>query len=180
MPTEILILGRLLRGPRHGYEVKQAIERSLGGLVRMTNSQIYPTLKALEEMGAVVRAIEPQAGRPERHTYAITAVGREILHDLVAELSEADVRRDTEFYVRVPYFALLAPEERLRLLHTRRMALLGRRDGVAGWRRGGAPNSPDFLAELGALRVEMLDVELRWLDRWITTAQAAADTRGLE
>ncbi len=173
MATEILILGRLLRGPRHGYEIRQALERSLGGLVRMTNSQIYPTLQSLEEMGALERSVERQEGRPDRHRYAITPRGHAILHDMVCDLPEAKARRDVEFYVRVAFFRLLSPEERLRLLQTRRQVLLARRENVATWGERGAVEPEDFLADLGALRAEMFDVELRWLDRWMGRAEAA-------
>ena len=164
MFADILILGLLSSGPRHGYEIRQSVEARLGGLYQMTNSQLYPALRRFEEMGAVTREVVPQEGRPDRHLYRLTPVGLELLHDLIAEFPPDRAKREGEFYVRVAHFDRLTPPERLAVLRSRREVLLRRIRNVGRW----VPEGGDgYLAALAALRSEMLDLERRHVDGWI-------------
>src|SRR6266581_9164680 len=79
MYSEILILAMLQPGPRHGYEIKKDIDRALGGMVVLNNKTLYLALKRFEEMGAVTWQIIPQIGKPNRHLYALTGRGIELL-----------------------------------------------------------------------------------------------------
>lgn len=160
MYAEILILGLLRRGAMHGYEIKQAMERVLAG-ARVTNSQLYPTLKRFEEMGAVTREVIPQTGKPDRHQYRLTLVGVELLHDLLVNTSPEIVAQDREFYVRAAHFDLVSSEERLALLNARKGALTRRQDRVTRWVGGPWPQ------RVGRLRSQLLADELAVIDAWI-------------
>ena len=81
---EILILRRLRSGPAHGYELRKRVEQTTGFVLH--NNSLYPALRRFEEAGAVTKAAEPQEGRPPRLVYTLTAVGRELLHDMLADL----------------------------------------------------------------------------------------------
>lgn len=167
MFTDIMILSRLRRGPKHGYEIKQFIESALGGMYRMTNSQLYPSLKRFEEMGAVEREVIRQEGKPDKHLYHLTSVGQEIFHDLVMDFPEEKARREGEFYVRVTCFPLLTPEERLLILQSRIDVLFQRRANVQQWGVDGERNSLPYLKALSSLRQNLFDVELRTLETWV-------------
>ena len=60
-----------------GYELKQFFDSSVQHFWNAELSQIYPTLKALEEQELVEMHVELQANRPNRKVYEITATGRE-------------------------------------------------------------------------------------------------------
>src|SRR5215475_8495265 len=79
MYSEILILAMLRQGARHGYEIKKDVERALGGMVALNNKTLYLALKRFEAMGAVIREIVPQEGKPNRHLYHLTERGVELL-----------------------------------------------------------------------------------------------------
>jgi DNA-binding PadR family transcriptional regulator len=118
---EILLLRHLTRRPAHGYELRKRVERTTG--VRLNNNSLYPALRRFEEAGAVTRSEEPQEGRPPRLVYALTPLGRELLHDMLADLTPEQAIDDYEFMARLGQFALLEPGERLAVLDARDQAL---------------------------------------------------------
>ncbi|MFF0490340.1 PadR family transcriptional regulator [Nocardia sp. NPDC004068] len=120
--VEVLILRHLMRGPAHGYELRKHVEEGAG--VALNNNALYPALRRFEEAGAVTKVSEQQVGRPARHVYTLTEVGREMLQDMLTELpSGAD---ETEFLTRVAQFAMLTPEERAGVLAAREGAVRAR------------------------------------------------------
>jgi DNA-binding PadR family transcriptional regulator len=120
--VEILILRHLTRRPAHGYELRKRVEKTVGVLLH--NNSLYPALKRFEEAGAVTRTTEPpENGRPPRQVYALTPVGRDLLHDMLAELAPQDAGDETEFLARVGQFSLISPAERRAVLDSREKAL---------------------------------------------------------
>lgn len=178
MFTDIMILEQLRNGPKHGYEIKQFIESTLGGTYQMTNSKLYPSLKRFEEMGAIEREVIRQEGKPDKHLYHFTAVGQEILHDLITDFAEDKARREGEFYVRVTCFPLLTVEERLTILRSRLAVLRKRRTSVQQWGEKDNRLSLHYLKALSALRKELFDVETRTLETWIADEMAYSPSPG--
>jgi DNA-binding PadR family transcriptional regulator len=120
--VEVLILRRLLHGgPAHGYELRKSVESSTG--VVLNNNALYPALRRFEEAGAVTKASEQQPGRPARLVYTLTDIGRELLQDLLADLSPEQAADDGEFLSRVATFAMLPVADRLRVLDAREEAV---------------------------------------------------------
>jgi DNA-binding PadR family transcriptional regulator len=118
---EILILRRLRSGPAHGYELRKRVEETTG--VRLHNNSLYPALKRFEEAGAVTKAAEPQQGRPPRLVYTLTEVGRELLHDLLADLPPEQAGDQSEFFARLGQFSLISSAERAAVLESRARAV---------------------------------------------------------
>jgi len=75
----------LRQRPQHGYEIKKSIEQVLGGTVSLNNKILYPALKHFEEMGAVVREVVQQEGKPNRHIYQLTERGIELLQAYLSD-----------------------------------------------------------------------------------------------
>jgi DNA-binding PadR family transcriptional regulator len=118
---EILILRRLRSGPAHGYELRKRVEETTG--VVLHNNSLYPALKRFEEAGAVTKASEPQPGRPARLVYTLTEVGRELLHDMLADLPPDQAADPGEFFARLGQFSLLSYPERTAVLAARGRAV---------------------------------------------------------
>lgn len=76
MMLKFAILGFLGYSPMTGYEIKQRMDRSTTHFWHARQSQIYTTLKALEEEGYVTSKIQEQAERPDKRVYFITDNGR--------------------------------------------------------------------------------------------------------
>jgi len=71
-----VLLGLLVPGPKHGYELHQEFTESLGAVWQLGLSQLYAQLKALEDEGLVACETEAQPNRPPRKVYSITDAGR--------------------------------------------------------------------------------------------------------
>ena len=132
---EILILRRLHGGPAHGYELRKRVEETTGFVLH--NNSLYPALRRFEEAGAVTKAAEPQEGRPPRLVYTLTDVGRDLLHDMLAELPAEQAGQPEEFLARLGQFNLLYPAERA---------------GYSRPRRRGARPAPNATRARGAAR----------------------------
>lgn len=118
---EILILRRLRAGPAHGYELRKRVEQTTGFVLH--NNSLYPALKRFEEAGAVSKIAEPQEGRPPRLVYTLTDTGRELLHDMLADLPPEQAADDSEFLARLGQFSLIDPAERASVLAARTSAV---------------------------------------------------------
>jgi DNA-binding PadR family transcriptional regulator len=119
MYAEILILAMLRQQPQHGYELKKGIERILGGTVSLNNTVLYPALKHFEEMGAVVRQVVQQEGKPNRHIYHLTERGTELLHAYLCDFPPEQAADEAEFLTRVAFFDALELEEQQEILQKR-------------------------------------------------------------
>jgi DNA-binding PadR family transcriptional regulator len=129
--VDVVILSHLAKEPCHGYALRRQVEASTG--FGLHNNALYPALRRFEEAGAVTKTTQPQeGGRPPRLVYAITEVGREMLHDLLADLPAAQADDDAEFLARLGQFELLTPAERCTVLDARLVALTDRVAHLAG------------------------------------------------
>jgi hypothetical protein len=61
---DFAILGLLMEGPRHGYELKHALGEL--GFWKVSFGSLYPALRRLEKRGAIGAIGEQVAGRPTR------------------------------------------------------------------------------------------------------------------
>lgn len=78
----LYLLSLLDEGPRHGYELIQALGNRFGGTYVPSAGTIYPRLAKLEEEGLVTKSAD---GR--KTVYSITDAGRAELRDREAELN---------------------------------------------------------------------------------------------
>ncbi len=70
-----ILLGLINYNSRSGYDLKQMIDRSTGYFWHAHHSQIYTTLRRMEDKGLVISTLEESDGR-ERRIYDITETGR--------------------------------------------------------------------------------------------------------
>ncbi|MEV6785947.1 PadR family transcriptional regulator [Streptomyces sp. NPDC051098] len=103
------LLALLTRGPAHGYELKQDLEKLLGAAHPQPNvGQIYVTLGRLEKAGLIAGEDVEQAGRPNKRTYRLTDAGHEAVLAWFEETTDEPRVRD-EFFMKIA----LAPESGL-------------------------------------------------------------------
>lgn len=82
-PTSYLMLGMVaLRGPSTPYDLKRAVNRSIGRIWSFPHAQFYAEPVRLAGLGLLVEARE-EGGR-HRRTYTITEVGRAALRRWLA------------------------------------------------------------------------------------------------
>jgi DNA-binding PadR family transcriptional regulator len=165
-----VLLGLLMSGPKHGYELYQELEHDLAGVWRIGLSHLYAQLKQLEEAGLVAAQTEPQPNRPPRRVYHMTDEGQEVfLHWL---------RQPT------PYLRLIRVELLLRLYLFDRLSLPGVEQLVAVQRavcREQADRFGQAAAEAGGrfqrlvyeFRQGQMEAVIRWLDRYLEAQSGA-------
>lgn len=165
MYVDILILAELASQPYHGYELKRHVEHILGGTVTINANQLYPTLRRFEEMGAVSREVEHQAGKPDRHIYSITDRGLEVLQDLLEDFPSDLARSESEFGARVAFFHLLEPQARLTILTTRVEVLREHLLHLEQSQKLTSGNNPQFfyVTRFLSFQQQQLQQELAWL-----------------
>ena len=73
---ELLFLGLLMEGPKHGYEIKRQIHRELNPYIGLKIKSIYYPLRHLEDSGWIAKAVGRQGKRPEKFIYRITPKGK--------------------------------------------------------------------------------------------------------
>ena len=158
---EILILRRLRGGPAHGYELRKRVEETTGFVLH--NNSLYPALRRFEEAGAVTKAAEPQEGRPPRLVYTLTDVGRDLLHDMLAELPAEQAGQPEEFMARLGQFSLLNSAERAGVLAARARAVRGQLAHYEVMRRLAVDHGEPWGARATAELIRRHEQELTWL-----------------
>lgn len=102
----LALLALLAKGPAHGYELKQALEKLFGAAYPQPNvGQIYVTLGRLERAGLISGRDVNQSGRPNKRIFELTAAGHEAVTAWFEETSSEPRVRD-EFFMKLA----LAPE----------------------------------------------------------------------
>jgi len=76
-----IILGLLGTRPMSGYDIKQAFDRALTSYWNAGNSQIYTTLKNLNQAGLLEAEVIVQTTRPNRKVYRLTEVPERFTKD---------------------------------------------------------------------------------------------------
>ncbi len=82
---EMLFLGLLIEGPKHGYEIKKVIEEELMPFVGLKIKSIYYPLKKMEKLGLINKDVGREGKWPEKFIYTITPKGKKIFDHLIAE-----------------------------------------------------------------------------------------------
>lgn len=79
--TEYALLGALMAGAKHGYEIMQFIETAMGHTWYVGASQLYVLLKKLEQDGFLRSSMETQGTRPPKRVFSLWQAGKKSFLD---------------------------------------------------------------------------------------------------
>ena len=161
LPLEQALLGFLMQGRMHGYDLHQRVEDELGVIWYMGISNIYGALKRLEQVGHVESTLSPQEGRPPRKVYRITPAGRRSFLDWVRRPipTMRDIR--VEFLAKLYFFRALGLEGAEELIVAQEAIC---RERVARLEQSAAQCSPhDFNRLVYDFRRCQIEAILDWL-----------------
>ena len=167
-PLALAVLALLLEKPTHPYEMGRTLrERNKEESIKLNYGSLYSVLEQLLRAGFVAkRETLRDTARPERTVYEITDVGRDELHDWMAELVSTPVKEFRAFEAALALIGVLVPEEALRLLTLRRQRLEARiaeqRAGIDALVAGGL--HPMFVIE-NEYRLALEIAEKAFVDR---------------
>jgi len=108
-PLEQALLGFLMQEPAHGYALHQRAEEELGRIWYMGISNVYGTLKDLEESGEV-ESSRDEGSYPPRKVYSITEAGRQRFLAWVGEPVPAVRDQRVELLAKIYFLYTLALE----------------------------------------------------------------------
>ncbi len=165
MSVRHAVLGLLAQHPRHGYELRAALQALIGGEQNweFKPAQIYTTLARLEQGGLVSEDGVQQDAGPEKRIYALTPSGRNTLHEWFAGWIEPEHQHD-EFFLKLMIALVSGAADPYRLIQTQRLRLYQELHDITGHRGRIDPNRE--LAGILLLDKAVMHVEadLRWLD----------------
>lgn len=82
---ELLLLGLLREGPKHGYDIKIKIKQILFLFAGVDLKSIYYPLRILKAKGLVVKKTSKSGNRPKRIVYALTSKGGARFNELLGK-----------------------------------------------------------------------------------------------
>jgi len=74
---DLMFLGLLQEGRKHGYEIRKEINNVVSQFTGVSVKSVYYPLKILEEKGMVTKSVGRAGKRPEKYVYKITQKGKE-------------------------------------------------------------------------------------------------------
>jgi DNA-binding PadR family transcriptional regulator len=168
-PVEFGILGALLLGPKHGYELANTLSGlGIDEVMPIEQPTLYGHLHGLEAAGLVDWAEERVGNRPPRKVYRLTAAGRESAEQWLRTPVDRLRNIRQEFLLKIVYLDLLGRDEE-------RLALLRRQIGVCQRYLAGVSASEPQSA-LGRLnrgaRESAARATIEWLESLVVPAEA--------
>jgi DNA-binding PadR family transcriptional regulator len=138
MDLRLVIMGLLMKGPAHGYDLKQTLERELSPFFEVSSTPLYYTLKKLEEEGLVTQWSTVAGRRPTKYVYSLTAQGQEEMKKLLLENITYLHRPSLNLDISLYFLNFLDPQDvvktlkgRLRELRKLRFLLDRQKKGLA-------------------------------------------------
>ena len=118
--TECSVLGLLARAPQSGYDLKKAVDRSVGYFWGPAKSQIYAVLPSLVEAGYATSRTVAQQRRPDKQVYRITGAGRAALRKWIEETPDPPTPGRNPLLLKIFFGEYASAEILLEQVRTRR------------------------------------------------------------
>ncbi|MFT4232115.1 MAG: helix-turn-helix transcriptional regulator [Leucobacter sp.] len=166
-PLGVTVLALLRESDMHAYEMlRLLLQRHRDRIIPVTKGTLYHTVARLERQRLIAEiGVDREGNRPERTTYTLLERGHEAVVEWVrAELPRTDPAG--QFRLALVEAHNLPRAEALALLADRREALAADHEGyLRGLEKARERSVPEqYLIEVER-QTELLDAELRWLDR---------------
>ncbi|MFA5286706.1 MAG: PadR family transcriptional regulator [Candidatus Omnitrophota bacterium] len=160
---ELLLLGLLREGPKHGYDIKVKVKHILFLFAGVHLNSIYYPLEVLERKGLIARKIEKIGKRPKRIVYSLTAKGivrfDELLNRSILELKRPQFNLDLSLYF-LHYLKPLSARRRLRA----RLGILNKISlGLTQMFKTGVNKKRSSLSRILEHNIKMLEAESQFL-----------------
>lgn len=160
---EPALLGYLLGGPVHGYDLHRQVERDLGVVWRLSLSQLYAIVKTFEARHWIETQLRLQDTRPSQKLLEITPAGRQAFADWLDQPAHGLRELRVDFFVRL-HFARLNGHPLAKRLVDQQIAACRQELENLRTRRARAEESD--LAQLAlSFRIQQLVGITGWLER---------------
>ncbi len=176
MVLDLVLLGLLMHGPRHGYEIKKSIDDELNNFTSISSGPIYYALNGLEKRGLVRKTIEKPGKRPERYVYHITNQGDQEFYKLIYRnllvLERPLINLDVSLY----FLDLIEPQMAVRRLKNRLTNLKSTRDWAKDLEKSLIEKkSPYHLITLARHTLKLMETEIGFVEELIEVLMQQAE-----
>ncbi len=119
MDLRLVIMGLLMQGPSHGYDLKRTLEGKLSPFFEVSSTPLYYTLKKLEQEGLVTKWSTVSGRRPTKYVYSLTAKGQEEITRLLLENITYLHRPSFNLDISLYFLNFLSPQDVVKTLKKR-------------------------------------------------------------
>jgi DNA-binding PadR family transcriptional regulator len=156
-----VLLGFLMLGPKHPYELFQEFERELGRVWRIGQSHLYAYAKQLAESGLATVKTEAQPNRPTRNVYCITVAGQEAFLNWLHQPTQHGRHIRLEFLARLYFFRRLSQPGLEQLVADQKALFQSRIESLG---RAIAETDDEYWRLVLEFRQSEMETITRWLD----------------
>lgn len=160
--TKYALLGALMSGPMHGYEILQFLETGLGSALDISTSQLYVLLKRLQKDGLIRSSLEIQETRPSRRVFSLRSKGKEVFLEWLMSPTEHVRDLRIEFLAKLFFFRNLGLEGGNALVDAQIVLLEQVKKGLSARRRA---EKDDYNRLVYGFRISTLTGWLNWLKK---------------
>ncbi|MFH1655214.1 MAG: PadR family transcriptional regulator [Candidatus Omnitrophota bacterium] len=120
---KLVILGLLKEGPKHGYKIKNEINKIRNIFASWDNKSIYYPLRMMEKDGLLAKSTGRSGKRPEKYVYKLTPEGEKEFQRLL-DKSFLSIHRPTfDIDVALLFLPYIKPKQIKRSLNLRERIL---------------------------------------------------------
>ena len=161
-----VLLGFLMPGPKHPYELHQEFEHELGRVWHIGQSHLYAYLKQLAESGLATVKTEAQPNRPARNVYHITPAGQEAFLNWLHQPTQHGRHIRLEFLARLYFFRRLSLPGLEQLVADQKALFQSRMESLS---RAIAETEDEYWRLVLEFRQSEMQAIIGWMDRCLQT-----------
>ena len=162
---DFAVLGALVEGALHGYELRKHLASVLGPFRALSFGSLYPCLRRLQAQGLITEE-RTEALRRSRIVYSVTDAGRLAFSEW-ANRPGPDAWDDTAFETHFAFFSSTDTKARLRVLEGRRTRLEERLAATREAMSRRRDRADAYVRRLQEHALDTLERELAWLTETI-------------
>ncbi|MGE5702764.1 MAG: PadR family transcriptional regulator [Clostridia bacterium] len=167
MSIKLIILGLLMDGDRHPYEIQQLVlERGMDHYIKFAKGSLYYACDQLHKQGSIeVIDVIREANRPEKTVYRITAQGIDEFQELMVHELQQGIRLHNPAYAALTFARHGDKTAMVQALegNIREVEQVKKKLEMVLERKGERIDTANRYILYGGL--EHFETELRWLNR---------------
>lgn len=171
MALKEAVLGLLFDSPKTGYEIKKFYSETIHNFWNVSDGQLYPTLRKMNDEGLVSKTVVPQENTANKHVYSITEEGKNTFMEWLKEPILKFQEMKEPFLMKMFFFDKLSKEDILNHFRTQievHHRMIGEFRNVEKTYRETLTDYQKLIAEVGLI---FMDFRMLWLTRLIQLLQ---------
>ena len=159
--AEYILMGALMSGEAHGYDIMQFLKNALGSAFHLATSQMYVLLKRLENDGLIVSSVELQDTLPSRRVFSLTNEGQKIFLEWIKSPVEHVRDLRIEFPARIYFIHRLSLRGGESLIRSQVRTLKKIKDKIS---RQQSEEKDPFIRLVFGQKIAMIDSWIKWIN----------------